>query len=316
MAASNESPVSMKTSKTEKPCVVATISVGAKPVGVAVDVHDHVFVTNSGASTVSVINSVTNTVSATLNVGFHPESVATDPQFGVYVANGGNSTVSALDRFHALVGTIVVGGPPGPPSPDMLRVAVDHLMSRAYVTNRGLDRMSIIGISSDPPALSLDFAEVDGPLGVAVDPVSHRVFVTRPDHNKVSVIDATTLSVIGSIPVGQHPTGIAIDPQKRRVYVANSGFKTLSVIDMATGGVSEIDVAASPTSVAVDSHGTVYVTHSDDLVRVIDPGSASVTASIPVGSQPQGLAFEPHSNRVYVANRGDGTVSAIDLAGG
>lgn len=306
----------MKTSNTEKPCVVAKIPVGAKPVGVAVDVHDHVFVTNSGASTVSVINSVTNTVMATLNVGLRPESVATDPQFGVYVANGGNFTVSALDRFHALAATVVVGGPPGPPPPDMLRVAVDHLMSRAYVANRGLDRVSIIGISSDPPALSLDFTEVEGPLGVAVDPVSHRVFVTRPDHNKVSVIDATTQGVIGSIPVGQHPTGIAIDTQRRRVYVANSGFKTVSVIDMATGGVAEIDVSASPTGVAVDSRGAVYVTHSDSLVRVIDPGSAGVTARIPVGSQPQGLAFEPHSNRVYVANRGDGTVSAIDLDGG
>ncbi|MEU1232358.1 YncE family protein [Streptomyces sp. NPDC005828] len=312
----NESRVAMKTSNTEKPRVVATIPVGANPVGVAVDVHDHVFVANSGASTVSVINSVTNTVSATLNVGFHPESVATDPQFGVYVANGGNGTVSAFDRFHALVATVVVGGPPGPPAPDTLRVAVDHLMSRAYVANRRLDRVSIIGISSDPPALSVDFTEVEGPLGVAVDPVSHRVFVTQPDHDKVSVIDATAHGAIGSIPVGQHPTGIAIDPQKRRVYVANSGFKTVSVIDLTTGGVVNIDVGASPTGVAVDSHGDVYVTHPDGLVRVIDSGSASVTARIPVGSQPQGLAFEPHSNRVYVANGGDGTVSAIDLAGG
>ncbi|MFJ8085318.1 YncE family protein [Streptomyces sp. NPDC096205] len=294
---------------------MATIPVGPKPVGVAVDVHDHVFVTNSGAATVSVINSVTNKVTATLNVGLHPESVATDPQFGVYVANSGNFTVSALDRFHALVATIVVGGSLGPQSPDRLRVAVDHLMGRAYVASRGLGRVSIIGISSDPPILFPDFTEVEGPLGVAVDPVSHRVFVTRPDHNKVSVIDATTPGVIGSIPVGQHPTGIAIDPQRRRVYVANSGFKTVSVIDMATGGGVEIDVGASPTGVEVDSHGAVYVTHPDGLVRVIDPNSASVTARISVGSQPQGLAFEPHSNRVYAANHGDGTVSAIDLAG-
>lgn len=102
---------------------------GAGPVGVAVDVHDHVFVTNSGTSTVSVISSVTNTVSATLNVGLRRESVATDPQFGVYVANGGNHPVSALDRFHALVATIVVGGLASA-QPGTLRVAVDHLMSR------------------------------------------------------------------------------------------------------------------------------------------------------------------------------------------
>ncbi|MFC9294925.1 YncE family protein [Streptomyces sp. NPDC057011] len=306
----------MKASNTERPRVAATIPVGWKPVGVAVDVHDHVFVTNSGVSTVSVINSVTNAVSATLNVGLGPESVATDPQFGVYVANGGNFTVSALDRFHALAATINVGGTPVVPPPDRLRVAVDHLRGLAYVANRGLDRVSIIRISSDPP-FSFEFIEVDGPLGVAVDPVSHRVFVTRPDHNKVSVIDTTTTThgdVIWNIPVGHHPTGIAIDSQKRRAYVANSGSNTVSVIDMTTGGVAGIDVGASPTGVAVDSHGGVYATHPDGLVRVIDPGSASVIARIPVGSQPQGLVFEPHSNRIYVANCGDGTVSAIDLA--
>ncbi len=38
---------------------------------------------------------------------------------------------------------------------------------------------------------------------------------------------------------------------------------------------------------------------------MIDPISASVTVRISVGSQPQELVFEPHSNRIYVANRGD-----------
>ncbi|MGA5418469.1 YncE family protein [Streptomyces pseudogriseolus] len=312
----NESRVTMKTSDTEKPRVVTTIPVGADPVGVTVDVHDHVFVANNGSSTVSVINSVTNTVSATLNVGFNPESVATDPQFGVYVANGGNFTVSALDRFHALVATIVVGGSFSPPAPNRLRVVVDHLMGRAYVANRSRNRVSLIKTSSDPPFLSPVFTEIEGPLGVAVDPQSHRVFVTQPDHNKVSVIDATTQGVIGSIPVGQQPTAIAIDSANHRVYVTNFGSKTVSTIDLTTGGITTIDVGASPTGVAVDSHGGIYVTHTDGVMRMIDPGSAVVTARISVGSRPNGLAFEPHSNRVYVANRGDGTVSAIDLTSG
>lgn len=304
----------MKKSGTEQTHVVATIPVGAGPVGVAVDVHDHVFVANSGGGTVSVINSATNTVSASLNVAFLPESVATDPQFGVYVANSGNGTVSALNIFHTLVATIPVGDTPGFPHIDVLRVAVDHIFGRAYVTNRGINRVSIIKISNDPPLLFPGFIAVSGPLGLAVDPASHRVFVTCPEHNRVSFFDINTPEVIGNLPVGKHPMGIAIDPKKRRVYVANSGSKTVSVIDSVTGGVANIDVGASPTDVAVDSLGRVYVTHPDGLVRVIDPSTAGVTARVPVGSQPRGLAFEPHSNRIYVANRGDGTVSAIDLA--
>ncbi|MEU0244605.1 YncE family protein [Streptomyces sp. NPDC006235] len=291
---------------------MATIPVGLRPVAVAVDVHNHIFVTNSGFNTVSVIDSSTNTVRANVGVGFRPESVATDPQFGVYIANGGNSTVSVIDRFNAVIATIGIGGPAGPPLFAM-RVAVDHLMGRAYVTDRSGDRVSIIRISGDLPPVALDFIEVPGPLGVAVDPVSHRVYVTQPDFNSVSVVDPATKAVISTIPVRQQPTNIVIDAQRRRSYVANSGFNAVSVIDIDTGGVADIDVGAGPNGLAVDSRGDVYVTHPDGLVRLIDAGSSTVIARIPVGSQPAGLAFEPHSDRLYVANSGDGTVSAIDL---
>ncbi|MEU9163701.1 YncE family protein [Streptomyces sp. NPDC048424] len=310
--------MAMTMSNTELPRVVATIPVGPKPIGVAVDVHNHVFVTSSGAHHVSVIDSSTNAVSATIQVGLRPESVAADPQFGVCVANGGNNTMSVIDRFNAVIATVNMGGPLGPPF-NAVRVAVDHLMGRAYVTNRLSDRVAIISISGDPSFVVPDFIDVPGPLGVAVDPASHRVYVTQPDFNRVSVIDPATKEVITTIPVRQQPAGIAVDPQRHRVYVANSGFKTVSAIDIAAGGtaaggIADIDVGAGPECVAVDSRGDVYVTHPDGLVRLIDAGTDSVTARIAVGSQPAGLAFESHSNRVYVANSGDGTVSAIDLA--
>ncbi|OEJ23474.1 hypothetical protein AR457_02075 [Streptomyces agglomeratus] len=306
----------MKMTTTEKPCVVATIPVGTEPVGVAADVHDHVFVTNSGDHTLSVIDALTNTVTATINVGLRPESVATDPQFGIYVANGGFGTVSVLDRFHTVIATINVGGPPSilhPPS-HVVGVAVDHFLSRAYVTSRSHHRVAVIGISGELPTAAHNFVPVDGPLGVAVDSASHRVYVTQPDWDTVSVLDAATSGVIAAIPVGQHPMGISIDSQRRRAYVANNGFKTVSVLDIVTGAVADIEVGVRPLGVAVDLRGDAYVTHSDGTVKVIDAESSSVSATIPVGSQPDGVAFEPHSNRLYVANRGDGTVSAMDLA--
>ncbi|MFF5449360.1 YncE family protein [Streptomyces sp. NPDC012888] len=76
----------MNTPHAEQLSVVATIAVGAQPVGVAVDVHGRVFVTNRGAGTVSVIESSSHTVSAGIVVGSRPEGVATDAQFGVCVA--------------------------------------------------------------------------------------------------------------------------------------------------------------------------------------------------------------------------------------
>ncbi|MEE1829381.1 YncE family protein [Streptomyces sp. SP17KL33] len=294
--------------------VVGIIPVGEKPVGLAADGNNQVFVTNSGDNTVSVINTATDTVKKTVQVGIAPQSVAIDPQFGTYVANGGGA-ISVIDRSNTVTGTIATGVPPAPP-PDTTRVAVDHFASRAYATLRTADRIAVIHTSSTPPHLG-GFIDVPGPLGVALHPFHHHLYVTRPDFDTVSVLAPETGEFPLTIPVGRRPTGIAIDHERGRVYVANSGSHTVSVIDTTTGGVHDVDVLAPPIAVALDPRGDAYVSHADGTLRIIDAASHSVTATVPVGSAAvAGVAYESHSMHVYVANGADGTVSVLDLAGG
>ena len=47
---------------------------------------------------------------------------------------------------------------------------------------------------------------------------------------------------------------------------------------------------------------------------MIDAATNTVTATIPVGSEPYGVAVDPATHTVYVTNAGDGTVSVIDAA--
>ena len=55
-----------------------------------------------------------------------------------------------------------------------------------------------------------------------------------------------------------------------------------------------------------------YITNLDaSTVSVIDTTSNTVTATIPVGSGPLGVAVTPDGSTVYVANQGDNTVSVI-----
>ena len=61
--------------------------------------------------------------------------------------------------------------------------------------------------------------------------------------------------------------------------------------------------------------GTVYVTNvSDGTVSVINEATNAVTATIPVGYGPYGVAVDPAAGTVYVTNDGDGTVSVINAA--
>jgi YVTN family beta-propeller protein len=66
--------------------------------------------------------------------------------------------------------------------------------------------------------------------------------------------------------------------------------------------------------VAVDpgTH-TIYAPyHSDGTVSVINGSTRTVTATVPVGKDPEAVAVDPGTHTVYFANSGDGTVSVID----
>jgi YVTN family beta-propeller protein len=58
-----------------------------------------------------------------------------------------------------------------------------------------------------------------------------------------------------------------------------------------------------------------YVTNNQsNNVSVIDTATNTVTATIPVGKQPSGIALSPDGSRVYVMNTGENTISVVDTA--
>jgi YVTN family beta-propeller protein len=65
-------------------------------------------------------------------------------------------------------------------------------------------------------------------------------------------------------------------------------------------------MAVSPLS------GDVYVTNiKNGTVSVISGRTGTVTATIPVGNGPVGVAVNPLTGAVYIASIGDSTVSVI-----
>ena len=162
----------------------------------------------------------------------------------------------------------------------------------------------------------------DGPVGAAVDPLSHTAYTANNFDHTVSVIDEATNTVTATIGVGTSPDAVAVDPVRHTVYVTNAGdgssAGTVSVIAEASDTVTAtIGVGVEPDGVAVDpvSH-TVYVTNAGDgssagTVSVIAEASDTVTATVDVGAAPGGVAVDPVTHTVYVTNAGDGTTDGI-----
>jgi YVTN family beta-propeller protein len=131
-----------------------------------------------------------------------------------------------------------------------------------------------------------------GPVGVAVNPVLHEVFVTNSDDNTVSVINTGTESVKNPpIVVRGGPEGVAVSPNGTRVYVTNYTDDSVSVINAGTGGlIATIGVGFLPLGVVVSPDGTkVYVANNGgtNTIQVIDAATNTILPpDIPIGGVP------------------------------
>ena len=182
--------------------VVATVTVGTSPDGVAVSPDgSRVYVASSGRGTVSVIDTATDTVAGTVNVGTFPVGVAVSPDGSrVYVANLGSGTVSVIDTAtDTVAGTVNVGTSP-------VGVAVSPDGSRVYVANENSDTVSVIDTATDTVAGTVNVGTF--PVGVAVSPDGSQVYVADDVGNTVSVIDTATDTVAATVAVGTRPLSL------------------------------------------------------------------------------------------------------------
>ncbi len=164
-------------------------SVAAAPFG---------YITNERDSTVSVLDTATNTVTATVPVGTGPIGVAVSPDGArVYVTLQGSNAVSVISAAtNTVTATMPVGlGPIG--------VAVSPDGARVYVTNSDSNAVSVINAATNTVT-----ATVPVPFGLAVSPDGARVYVANGVSHAVMVISTATNAVTATVPVGHAPIAL------------------------------------------------------------------------------------------------------------
>jgi YVTN family beta-propeller protein len=197
-----------------------------------------------------------------------------------------------------------------------LLVSKSTVVPNASAAVKNNDNMSKIGQISSEGGVSQPGVAVDSyPIGVAVNPVTKKVYVTNEFSNTLSVISGVTDSKADTVSVGSFPYGVAVNPFNDRVYVTNRGSNTVSVIDGPTNTkLSNIIVGNSPVGIAVNpSSNWIYVANiNSGTVSVMDGITNKITDTITVGKAPYGVSTNPVTNKVYVTNIQSNTVSVID----
>src|SRR5262249_53744081 len=161
-------------------------------------------------------------------------------------------------------------------------------------------------------------------------------YVTNEASGDLTVIDARSQSVVGTIPLGKRPRGVQLDVARRRLFAAVSGSPfagpeaprgSLPPPDRRADGIAVVDLAQNkllrilpagddPEQFALTRDGErLYVSNEDTAqASIVDVSSGRVVRSLAVGGEPEGVALRPDGKIVYVTSEDEGRVFVIDTA--
>ncbi len=301
-----------------------------------------VYVPNSGAGTVDVIDPATFTIVAHFAVGTVPHHITPSWDLSrLYVNNTWSSTLTEINpRTGQPVATIPVRDPYNLYFTLDGRMAIVvaerykrldfrdartwKLIKSVTVPWPGVDHLdfSIDGryllasteysgmvVKVDTETMSLDgFVKVGGlPIDVRLAPDGTVFYVANQGRHGVSIIDPVALTEVGFIPTGKGAHGLLVSRDTKSLYVSNRLAGTISVIDFETREVKATwPTGGSPDMMQISPDGRqLWVANRyDSSVSVIDTRNGRVLAEIQVGTNPHGLVYFPQPGRFSIGHNG------------
>ena len=293
-----------------------------------------VYVPNSTAGTVDVIDPLTFKVIDHYAVGFIPHHVTPAWDMSqLYVDNEGSSKLTVLDIHTGRPsGTVSIPfpynlyfTPDGSKAVDVVerlqRVEFRdphdwHLLKSVGIPWAGADHLdfsadgSYLMISTEYSGMVVKvdinnmalagYVHVGGlPIDVKLSPDGRYFFVTNQGRMGVSVIDPVAMNEIKFIPTGRGAHGLQISRDTKSLYVSNRLDGSFSIIDFATQEVSAkwyIAGGGSPDMLQLSPDGTQLWASGrfSRTVYVMSTVTGTLIAKIPVGSEDHGLTYFPN----------------------
>jgi DNA-binding beta-propeller fold protein YncE len=224
----------------------------------------------------------------------------------LYIPRGNRVTVYNIDTL-APVGVI-------PGANSVHGVAVDPVSHHAFSSSRPLlmwDSASLAPIKTIP---------VDGkPDGILFEPATERIYVLSHVAPNVTVLDAQSGAVVGTIDLGGAPEQAASDG-KGHVYIDIEDKDNVAVVDAHTMQVTaHYDLSGKgggPGALVLDARNHILISYCHDpaVAVILEASDGRILGTLPIGGGVDAAEFNPATGEAF-SSQGDGTLTVIKESG-
>jgi YVTN family beta-propeller protein len=191
-------------------------------------------------------------------------------------------------------------------------VALAQDLNRGFTSNGRANTVSVFGLNDLRISATIAIPG-DNPDAILYVPTVRRVFAFNGRSKDVTVIDAVNMAVVATLPLGGKPE-VAVADAEGRVFVNIEDTGEIVVLDPTGNRVEKrwaLKPCEGPTGLAIDTaRKRLFSVCANHTMVVVDATSGRLVATLPIGAEPDGVEFDPVSNRVFSAN-GEGTLTVI-----
>ena len=265
----------------------------------------------------------------------------------IYIATQSTSGAANAGRIFVLDGatnaTITSFSDTSMDADQPYAIAINPVTNIIYVANTGggstFGSVTIVDGATDTYVATMSDGNSNGPRAIVVNPLTNTVYAANYISGNVTVYSGSTRNPmngmvtagtsLGTIGVGTGPVSLALNAAANLLYVVNSGVSggvqvnngSVTVVNIAnsnsTTTVTDGSGAKYPVAVAVDDSlgGLVYVANTTPPSLTVISGSSysSNIKDTNAASQPQSVAVNPLTHRVYVADYAGGAAGTVSI---
>ncbi len=193
-------------------------------------------------------------------------------------------------------------------------IEVIPTLNRGFTSN-GVDRsVTVFDYKTLQPYKAIKYTGVK-PDAIQFDAYSGQLFVVNGGATgDVTVIDPASATITATVDLGGKKLEQIGFDGRGHAFVNDEDLSVAHVFDTKSHKVLEkwaLAPCEGPTGMAVDiAHHRLFAACGNNVLAVIDSDSGKVVATPKIGADPDGAAFDPETQRVFVSNR-DGTLTIV-----